>query len=163
MTYEFSTGDRARAPRAFDPITEGAVYRLRPAVAQEIWDGACREATRGDGRRDEWQARQRFHAVAARVMARGGWLRPAARPAPGPDLDRAYRPWGERARGTGRIRVVAEALHRSEPTAPASPALDPGTPRSAAPAPPARAGQPDRAQTLVATGTAHPHLIAYER
>jgi hypothetical protein len=140
----------ADVTEGFDPVAEGARHDLRPAVAREIWDGACSEATDPDGQRDEWQARQRFHAVVARVMARGGWLRPAAGVAhAGVDLDDgAFHPWSdELARRAGRQpRVVAEALRRSQhPAPPASPALDPGTPRPPAAAPRA---QLDRAQAL---------------
>jgi hypothetical protein len=115
MTYQFRSSDRGRA---FDPATEGARCGLRPAVAHEIWDGACREATDADGHCDEWQARQRFHAVAARVVARGGWLRPGAAPATGVELD-GFRPWrDERARREGRRPGVARSGEASSPTGP---------------------------------------------
>lgn len=138
--YPSGTCERARD---FDPVAEGARYRLRPAVAQAIWDGAQRAASDASGRRDEWQARQRFHAVAARVMARGGWLRPGDG-AGGAERAVGFRLWrDERVRRGGRPPAVA--VQRSTATAPAwSPALDPGRRN----APPAR---PDRAQALDAT------------
>jgi hypothetical protein len=53
----------------FDPITEGTRYRLIAAVSLAVWDGVCRETTHSDGHRDEQQARQRFHQIAARIGA----------------------------------------------------------------------------------------------
>ena len=60
----------------FDPIVDGAHYRLPPALLLAIWDRACADATDRADRRDEEQARRRFHDLAARIAARGGKLRP---------------------------------------------------------------------------------------
>src|SRR5688500_2955062 len=60
----------------FDPITEGARYRLSRQLSLALWERVCAEATDGAGRRDTRQAVQRFHAIAARFAACGGRLRP---------------------------------------------------------------------------------------
>ena len=53
----------------FDPDSEGTRYRLAAAISLAVWDGVCRESTHGDGKRDEQQARLRFHQVSARIGA----------------------------------------------------------------------------------------------
>jgi len=66
-------GVRRSLVTEFDPVREGTRYRLVPAISLAVWDGVCRESTHDDGQRDEQQARQRFHQVAARIAAgRGG-------------------------------------------------------------------------------------------
>lgn len=42
-----------------------------------LWERVCMEATDSAGRRDEEQARWRFHDLAARIAARGAWVRPS--------------------------------------------------------------------------------------
>jgi hypothetical protein len=61
---------------AFDPIVEGARYRLSPELSLAIWDRVRRDATDSTGRIDPEQAVQRFHEIAARIAARGGRLTP---------------------------------------------------------------------------------------
>ena len=53
----------------FDPVSEGTRYHLAAAISLAVWDGVCRESTLDDGQRDEQQARERFHQVAARMAA----------------------------------------------------------------------------------------------
>ena len=60
----------ARKRDAFDPIAEGALYKLAPEVSTEIWERVREETT------EPREARRRFREVAARVAARGGRLRP---------------------------------------------------------------------------------------
>lgn len=68
--------DRPRDRNAFDPVAEGARYRLPPELSLAIWERVCADATDAAGRRDLAQAQQRFHDIAARIAARGGRLRP---------------------------------------------------------------------------------------
>src|SRR3954469_665881 len=60
----------------FDPVVEGARYQLSRELSLALWNRVCSDATDGTGRRDTAQATQRFHAIAARIAARGGRLRP---------------------------------------------------------------------------------------
>lgn len=64
---DFERGLRRRTD--FDPVAEGARYRLAPAVASMIWKRVCLEATNSAGQLDEPRARQLFCEVAARVAA----------------------------------------------------------------------------------------------
>jgi len=67
---------RPREREQFDPIVEGARYCLSSELSLAIWKRVCNDATDSAGRRDEEQARQRFHELAARLAARGGQLQP---------------------------------------------------------------------------------------
>lgn len=67
---------RTRERDHFDPIVEGAQYRLPPEILLAIWERVCVDATDSAGRRDDEQARSKFHELATRVAARGGRLRP---------------------------------------------------------------------------------------
>lgn len=68
--------DRQRERERFDPVAEGARYRLPPELSLAIWERVCVNATDAAGRRDLAQAQQRFHDIAARIAARAGRLRP---------------------------------------------------------------------------------------
>ncbi|HEX7838692.1 MAG TPA: DUF4157 domain-containing protein, partial [Kofleriaceae bacterium] len=68
--------DRPRDPVPFDPVAEGARYRLPPELSHAIWKRVCVDATDAAGRCDLAQAQQRFHDLAARIAARGGRLHP---------------------------------------------------------------------------------------
>src|SRR4051812_28351173 len=68
--------DRDRRRDAFDPIVEGARYQLSRELSLALWDRVCARTTDSAGRRDPEQAAQQFHAIAARIAARGGRLRP---------------------------------------------------------------------------------------
>src|SRR5438128_1704292 len=59
--------DKPRDRDRFDPIAEGARYGLPRELLLEIWQRACAEATDPAGRRNEVQARRRFHEIAARI------------------------------------------------------------------------------------------------
>jgi hypothetical protein len=76
----FFRGDDFEAARAraqeFDPVKEGEKYRLSPAVSLAIWNHALRESTDARGELDEPRARNSFHDLAARIVARGGRLVP---------------------------------------------------------------------------------------
>lgn len=58
---------RGRDP--FDPIVEGRRYGLSGASSLAIWERACADVADRAGPRDVEQARQRFHALAARAAA----------------------------------------------------------------------------------------------
>src|SRR4051812_7640502 len=68
--------DQGREREQFDPTAEGARYGLARELLLAIWKHACAEATDSSTRRDAEQAQQRFHAIAKRIAARGGRLRP---------------------------------------------------------------------------------------
>ena len=68
--------DRPRDRSPFDPVAEGARYRLSPELSLAIWDRACADGTGASGHGDRALAVQQFHDLAARVAARGGRLRP---------------------------------------------------------------------------------------
>jgi hypothetical protein len=68
--------DRDRKREPFDPVAEGVRYRLASELLLAVWKRACADATDGSNRRDTEQAQQRFHAIAKRIAARGGRLRP---------------------------------------------------------------------------------------
>jgi hypothetical protein len=68
--------ERPRQQDQFDPLLEGDRYDLSRELALAIWKRVCADAADSSGRRDEEQARQRFHGLAARIAARGGRLRP---------------------------------------------------------------------------------------
>jgi hypothetical protein len=52
-----------------DPLVEGARYRLSAELLRAIWERACADSA---GRRDDEQARERFHRWAAQFEVRGG-------------------------------------------------------------------------------------------
>jgi hypothetical protein len=59
--------ERQRARDAFDPVVEGARYRLSPELSLAIWDRVRRDATDSTGRLDSEQAKQRFYEIEAWV------------------------------------------------------------------------------------------------
>ena len=67
-----SARDRAQ----FDPLVEGAGYRLAPELLWKLWERVCMDLTDNVGRYDEEQSQRRFHELAARIAIRGGRLRP---------------------------------------------------------------------------------------
>jgi ADP-ribose pyrophosphatase YjhB (NUDIX family) len=97
--------ERERNRDRFDPIREGDGYRLSREVSLAIWERVCADAD-GLGRRDQGQAEQRFHQVAALVAARGGWLRA--------DIGRLTRVESE-------LGDIARHLRREDPFAPRTP------------------------------------------
>jgi len=68
--------ERDQRRDGFDPVVEGARYQLSRELSLALWKRVCTAATDGAGRCDTEQAAQRFHAIAARIAARGGRLRP---------------------------------------------------------------------------------------
>jgi hypothetical protein len=73
MTTREFRGDRfdhGQKAADFDPIAEGARYRLAADTSVEIWARVSGETT------DPQLMRRRFHEAAARTAARGGRLRP---------------------------------------------------------------------------------------
>jgi Domain of unknown function (DUF4157) len=81
MTDRLFRGDdvghsRGRADD-FDPVAEGAQYRLTPEVSLAIWEQVRREATNHDGQCAEDLARARFMELAQRIAERGGQLGPS--------------------------------------------------------------------------------------
>jgi len=62
---------RAREREQFDPVVQGRRHGLFRELSLAIWERACVNATDSAGRRDEEQARQRFHDLAARIAAAG--------------------------------------------------------------------------------------------
>jgi outer membrane protein OmpA-like peptidoglycan-associated protein len=119
--------ERLRQRARFDPIAEGARYRLSRELSLAIWESVCADVTDSAGRRDEERAQQRFYELAAR----GGRRRP--------DVGRVTRvaieidgdPLGlssvnERAvRTPGRETLVAVEARRwaAAPVMPARPAV----------------------------------------
>src|SRR5688572_8423714 len=64
----------ARKREGFDPVVEGARHGLAPELSIAIWQ---RVSANADNVRDDVdEARRRFHAIAARVAARGLRLAP---------------------------------------------------------------------------------------
>jgi len=92
----------------FDPIDEGARYRLTPAVSAAIWKRLRAEATdRPTGLFDEEHARRRFHIVAERVgKRRGRQIRP--------DPTKLTRAEGDQRRLTDPLWDVFADVHRSK-------------------------------------------------
>lgn len=60
----------------FDPVAEGARYRLSAEQLRALWTRVLADATDRAGRRSVAEARRRFHDLAARLAARGGRPRP---------------------------------------------------------------------------------------
>ena len=50
-------GNRTGGDEEFDPVAEGARYRLAPVVASKIWEHVHRDAVDARGRRDLVRAR----------------------------------------------------------------------------------------------------------
>jgi hypothetical protein len=77
MTYLVHPPERGlhRRDDEFDPVLEGARYQLTRELSLAIWKRVCADTTDHRGQRDEEQAQQRFHDLAARLAARGGRLR----------------------------------------------------------------------------------------
>jgi hypothetical protein len=67
--------ERSRERDRFDPIRERERYGLSRELSLAIWKRVSEDATDTFGRRNEEQARERFHKLAARIAARGGRLR----------------------------------------------------------------------------------------
>jgi hypothetical protein len=71
-------GDRRRAADdGFDPVAEGARFRLSAEVADQVWWVVERECRDADGEVDRDRAVRRFREVAARAAARHGRLHTA--------------------------------------------------------------------------------------
>jgi hypothetical protein len=66
--------ERSRQQDQFDPVVEGARYRLSREVSLAIWGRVCADETDRTSRFDAVQAQRRFREMAARIAARGGWL-----------------------------------------------------------------------------------------
>jgi hypothetical protein len=54
---------------SFDPVVEGARYRLSPELLHAMWARAVADASESDGRDREDDARARFHQLAASVAS----------------------------------------------------------------------------------------------
>jgi hypothetical protein len=67
--------ERRRERAQFDPVIEGRRHGLSRELSLAIWERVCADTTDGAGRRDEDQARRRFHEIAARMAARDGRTR----------------------------------------------------------------------------------------
>jgi hypothetical protein len=78
MTRWMHPPELARAPERdhFDPVVEGARYRLSRELSLALWERVCADPTDSEGRLDTDQAKRQFHELAARIVARGGRLRP---------------------------------------------------------------------------------------
>src|SRR5262245_6290113 len=88
--------ERPRHCDRFDPLIEGARYRLKPELLLAIWQRACADATDNAGRHDDESARRRFNELAARIAARCGRLRPEVGACTHVDAERLARccaPW----------------------------------------------------------------------
>jgi len=69
--------DDSRQRDSFDPIREGERYGLLAKLSLAIWKRVSDDATDIFGRRNEDQALEQFHKLAARITARGRRLQPA--------------------------------------------------------------------------------------
>lgn len=67
--------ERPAAREPFDPVLEGARHGLSREQSLAAWERARWEADR-DGREDAERVQRRFQAIALRIAARGGALRP---------------------------------------------------------------------------------------
>jgi hypothetical protein len=120
--------ERQRARDVFDPVAEGARYRLSPEVSIAIWDRTRGAATDAMGQLDLPHARLQFHQLASSVAARGGRLRPdvgrqtrVGVELGGDSLDR-WRLDETASRTPGRGTLVMAEARRWEPSAFAAPA-----------------------------------------
>lgn len=68
-------GEHTQRGDSFDPIVEGARYGLPRALLLALWERVRCDASDSDRSVDELAAERRFHEVASRIAARGGWLR----------------------------------------------------------------------------------------
>ncbi|MCE9572308.1 MAG: DUF4157 domain-containing protein, partial [Deltaproteobacteria bacterium] len=75
---EPEVGRRRADGHEFDPVIEGARFRLTAEVAEQIWWVVSHEATDASGELDLDRATRRFREVATRAAARHGRLRTAA-------------------------------------------------------------------------------------
>jgi len=64
--------ERALRDRSFDPVVEGALHKLPPALSLAIWKRVVEDATDKEGRCDTEQARTRFRAAAVVLALHGG-------------------------------------------------------------------------------------------
>lgn len=78
MTHMFRPPELERSHQhdRFDPIREGMRYGLSRELSLAIFERVSVDATDIFGRRNEEQAWERFHQLAARIAARNGRLRP---------------------------------------------------------------------------------------
>jgi hypothetical protein len=68
--------DNSRQRDSFDPIREGERYGLLPELSLAIWKRVSGDATDIFARRNEDQALEQFHELAARITTRGRRLHP---------------------------------------------------------------------------------------
>ena len=109
-----------RDAERFDPVAEGARHRLSASYRARSGSGSAARRSIAAGRRDDAQARLRFHEFATRFAARGGRLLPdigrvTRVETEHPDAPReGYDAWSDSAlsRAPGRDTLVAAEARR---------------------------------------------------